>query len=177
MPFNVLARVQERLASHLSATTSQAMLAKPTPAVGDWLQAKEPGSGMKLKFHTRPPLASLLKDEPQYEAHQYRVDVQPRQYFGPIHMVSQDHPDYVSVLVPIRDGGLAWATIWGNGIHYCYLVKESTLAEWFRKGIQNQFVMESAVATEKERLQEMRKIHWRPDPCHNVYASKRRRTE
>ena len=145
---------------------------KPSPKVGDWLQANGPRSEIKLRFYSHPPLALLIDDDGpivgRYESDEYEAEVQPWQYIGPVHLVSQDHDSFVSVLVPHpQDGHLAWLNIWGHGVKYCRIVSENTLADWFREGFRNAFGPESELSDERMILQEMREICWQPGsyPC------------
>ena len=151
-------------------------MAQPSPAVGDWLRVKGPGSEIKLKFYSRPPLVMLLEDGSRYGSCEYDVEIYPRQYLGPVHLVSRDHHNFVSVLVPTPPSGkLAWVNIWGYGVSYCHIVKPYTLADWFRKGIRNVFQPAGEVRKEEHKLQELREVHWRPGTYRTVHPAKRQR--
>ena len=152
-------------------------MAQPSPAVGDWLQAPGQGAEIELKFYTRPPLAMLLHDDSRFKTYKFNVNVQPSQLFGPVHLVSQDHPNFVSVLVPMPElgGRMAWTNIWGDGKYYCHIVKEQQLADWFRKGIPNVFQPETNVIAEKERLQQLRDRRWTPAYPDNIYVRGQKR--
>ena len=159
------------------ATSNLTTMAQPSLAVDDWLRAKGSRSQIKLKFYTRPALAMLLDDDPQFRSYALDVEIQPRQYIGPVHLISRDHDNFVSVLVPtLPSGRLAWLNIWGYGVDYCHIVKNYTLADWFRKGIRNEFQPPSEVREEKMRLQEMREVRWLPGTHPTIHPAKRRRT-
>ena len=132
---------------------------KPSPQIGDWLQAKGPWSKIVLKFYSSPPLVLLLE---HYHGRRFLsiemdAEVQPWQYIGPVHLVSEDHHDFVSVLVPHPQSGLLnWVNIWGFGQPYCHIVSDNVLADWCRQGFHNMFRPETEILTERGRLASMR---------------------
>ena len=126
---------------------------KPSPHVGDWLQAKGPWSKIVLKFYSNPPLVLLLDAVRRFESIEIDSEVQPWQYIGPVHLVSQDHPNFVSVLVPHPQIGLlTWLDIWGLNKPPCHIVSDNVLAAWFRKGFHNMFRPESDISAERAKL-------------------------
>ena len=149
---------------------------RPSPKVGDWLQAKGPNSDIKLKFYSHPPIVLSMCNDPRFRSHEYDAEVQPGQFIGPVHLVCQDHHSLVSVLVPHpQSSQLAWMNIWGYGIKYCRIVTDDTLACWFRQGIRNTFAPDCDVEYERILLRELQAIRWQPGSYRRVYPCKRRK--
>ena len=109
----------------------------PRASRGDWYRARGPQSQVELKFYTAPPS----------EGHGIQIlgKVWPHSFLGPVHEVSYEHPDFVTVLVPVpwEPTLLGWLNVWSGargGVDYAIRVCDGEVATWVLRGWTNLFL-------------------------------------
>ena len=109
---------------------------------GDWILSYGPFSTVTLKYYTKGPseMHSGIRGK---EIAGERIP--PHTFIGPVHDVDDRHPEYIAVLLPIRDTGtLGWVNVqhkpqpWSE-VKFAQIVSKDTLVNWFMRGYQNVF--------------------------------------
>ena len=110
---------------------------------GDWIRSHGHQSRVTLKYYTKGP--SYMNSG--YQGNEITGErIPPHTYIGPVHDVDNLHPEYLAVLLPIRDtGSLGWVNVqhrprpW-RVVEFAQVVSRDTLASWRANGFQNFFL-------------------------------------